>query len=85
MRPLIWLVALIAISCASTPPRSPNIELGTIDFPKSQAIFVEWRAPEPPVVRRVSLDFIDKYIVFSPATWESIQNYIDQLESELRQ
>lgn len=77
------LLALpFVFSCNDLPPK-PQGELCTIDLPRQQLICSEIPSDDttpPKPSRKIPLDLSDKYIAFSPDTWENVVNYIRTLK-----
>lgn len=89
---VIFLALGMMTGCASLPPKPKGI-LWTIDWPRTQLIGApiggvdpdKMTAPEiegyvsAKATRRLPIDQADRFICFSPDTWNAIDGYVKQL------
>lgn len=76
---VISIMSLILSSCSARPVK-PEINACIIDGPRDQIICtneIEYR----PEVQKMPVKMADKFICHSPAMWEDLQNYINELEA----
>lgn len=89
---VIFLALGMMTGCASLPPKPKGI-LWTIDWPRTQLIGAPIGGVDPDkmaagdvqnyvqksTTRRLPLDQADRFICFSPDTWNAIDGYVKQL------
>lgn len=81
LRILLIALAVVLSSCAHKLPKPPQGELCT-HYKKSDVavcndISTGNHLPDVPI------ELTDKWIMFSPKTWESVMNYIDALKRKI--
>jgi hypothetical protein len=81
MRLLILLATLSSLGCVGIPPK-PSVNLCLLDVPANEASCGRTGTNDP--IQRVPLAAMDKATAFSPADWELIKNYIDEMEDYVR-
>lgn len=70
------LVALVVSSCVSKAPKPPTIDIYIHDQVNAVAYGAN---SDGEVLRPVAMAQTDNWFMFSPQSWESVQNYVDLL------
>lgn len=86
MRLIVYLIALVVLSScrgSSTLPEAPKGRFCTHAASRYVAVCTDLKTGE--VAPFVSIRDTDKWIMFSPSTWTSVQNYIDALIRKVEQ